>query len=327
MLRHATAPAHGFTRVANDIIRHGELSSDAVRLLIWQLGLPPGVNIPLWEVAQRAGIKNAAFIRAKRELIAAGYLHEWREQRERGRWVTVQLVSGEPLDAEGAAEARAAQSPSPVNPAVGEPGGRSVGDHPYLDDGEKTDQPPQPAVLLEGAEREVGAAPERVPEPGPEPGPVPERDPAPEPVVTLPPEYLQRGAYVLTSVSRTERRLRLTGPDIAGLAPLAGEWFQRGACVAEVRDALTGGLPSHVHSAAGIIRNRLIRKMPDAPTFAEQRALERRFAPPPPPSLPSSPSQVAPAPPRDHDSSGAREAALRGASAVRAAMRGMDPPV
>ncbi|MCC3768392.1 hypothetical protein K6I34_000235, partial [Streptomyces sp. UNOC14_S4] len=296
MLRHAIAPAHGFTRVANDIIRHGGLSSDAVRLLIWALSLPPGVNIPLWEVARRAGIKNTGFIRAKRELASAGYLHEWREQRERGRWVTVQLVSGEPLDAGEAAAARAAQSPSPGNPAVGEPGGRSVGDYPYKDDGEKTYQPPQPAVP---PEREEGTAPERVrarvpeaepdpepepdpdpepepdpdPEPEPDPDPEPEPDPDPEPVpvpvpdpepvsvpdpvVTLPPEYVQSGAYVLTSVSRTERRLRLTGSDIAGLAPLAGEWFQRGACVAEVREALTGGLPSHVHSAAGIIRNRL----------------------------------------------------------------------
>ncbi|MEV4925070.1 hypothetical protein [Streptomyces roseoverticillatus] len=55
-----------------------------------------------------------------------------------------------------------------------------------------------------------------------------------------------------------------------------GEWFQRGAAMADLREALTDGLPSTVHSPAGLIRNRLLRKMPPVPTFAEQRAAELR---------------------------------------------------
>ncbi|MEV6671798.1 hypothetical protein [Streptomyces sp. NPDC051162] len=134
----------------------------------------------------------------------------------------------------------------------------------------------------------------------------------------MPAPFVAQGAHALTSVSRTERRLRLTVMDIASLAPLAGEWFQRGASLAEIREALTGGLPDHVHFAAGIIRNRLLRKMPDAPTFAKQRAAEQRFAPPPPPVRPT-----APAPPAD-DTSGAVAAALRGAAVARAALRGVE---
>ncbi len=297
MLRHAIAPARSFTQVANEIIRSPKLSSDAVRLLIWQLSLPPGADLPLWQVAERAGIKTTGFIRAKRELAAAGYYHEWREQGRGGRWATEQLVSGVPLTAEEADAVRAGQ-PGARIPAAGQPESRSVGRYQDKDSEKNTPQPPQPA----------GPEPEPVPPPEPQAAP-------PDRSAFVPAPFVTQGTHALSTVSRTERRLRLTGMDIARLAPLAGEWFQRGACLAEVREALTGGLPDHVHSAAGIIRNRLLRKMPDAPTFAEQRANERRFAPPPPVQ------PNAPAPPAD-DTSGAVAAARRGAAAVRAALRG-----
>ena len=64
----------------NDIIRHPRLSSDAVRLLTWQLSLPSEAKDSLSRTAERAGIGKCAFLRAKRELKAEGYLHEWREQ-------------------------------------------------------------------------------------------------------------------------------------------------------------------------------------------------------------------------------------------------------
>ncbi len=323
MFRHAIAPARSYTRVANEVIRDQRLSSDAVRLLIWQLSLPPGVDLPLWQVAQRAGIKTTGFIRAKRQLAAAGYYHEWREQGRGGRWATEQLVSGVPLTAEEADAVRAGQ-PGAQIPAVGEPDSPSVGRYQDKDSRENTPQPPQPVP----PEPEPGPTPEPdpepKPEPTPEPGPIPEPAPVPPPKpqagppdrsAFVPAPFVAQGTHALTSVSRIERRLRLTAMDIARLAPLAGEWFQRGACLAEIREALTGGLPDHVHSAAGIIRNRLLRKMPDAPTFAEQRAAEQRFAPPPPVQ------PNAPAPPAD-DTSGAVAAARRGAAAVRAALRG-----
>ncbi|WP_116213250.1 hypothetical protein [Streptomyces olivoreticuli] len=315
MLRHAIAPASSFTQVANEIIRSPKLSSDAVRLLIWQLSLPPGVDLPLWQVAQRAGIKTTGFIRAKRELAAAGYYHEWREQGWGGRWATEQLVSGVPLTAEEADAVRAGQ-PGAQIPAVGQPESPSVGRYQDKDSGENTPQPPHPVP----PEPDPEPTPDPEPAPEPEPDPVPPSKPQADPPdrsAFVPAPFVTQGVHALTSVSRIERRLRLTAMDIARLAPLAGEWFQRGACLAEVREALTGGLPDHVHSAAGIIRNRLLRKMPDAPTFAEQRAAEQRFAPPPPVQ------PNAPAPPA-HDTSGAVAAARRGAAAVRAALRGGD---
>ncbi|MFF4156473.1 hypothetical protein [Streptomyces sp. NPDC001678] len=123
MQKHAIPPARFFTQVSNDIIRHPRLSSEAVRLLMWQLSLPDDVDQPLSETAKRAGIKKTAFQRAKQELIAEGYVHEWRGQGSDGRWATTQLVSNVPLSEEDALAVRGgsrpAAPPAAVKPAVG----------------------------------------------------------------------------------------------------------------------------------------------------------------------------------------------------------------
>ncbi|MBT2384455.1 hypothetical protein [Streptomyces sp. ISL-11] len=229
MLRHAIAPARFFSQVPNEIIRHPRLSAEAVRLLLWQLSLPEEVRTPLHVTATQAAIKKTAFIRAKRELMAEGYVHEWRRQGTDGRWMTTQLVSNVPLSAEEATALRDPAAPRAVKPAVGEPTGRAVGRHPDNTE-ENTDDPP--------------SQPSGIPQP-----------------------LIERGGLVLASVSHRERRLRLTGRDVQQLAALAGEWLLRGATVKEIREALTDGLPDRVHSPAALARNRLTRKMPDAPRF------------------------------------------------------------
>ncbi|WP_448318648.1 hypothetical protein [Streptomyces sp. CO7] len=97
--RNFIAPTRAFTQLANEIIRHPRLSSDAARVLTWQLSLPPGATETLSETAKRARIGGSAFTTAKRQLIAEGYVHERRVQIERGRWATRQLVSSVPLRA------------------------------------------------------------------------------------------------------------------------------------------------------------------------------------------------------------------------------------
>ncbi|MEU7132964.1 hypothetical protein [Streptomyces sp. NPDC046261] len=235
MLRHAIAPARFFSQVPNEIIRHPRLSAEAVRLLTWQLSLPDGANEPLSETAKQAGIRKTAFIRAKRELIAEGYVHEWRRQGPNGRWTTTQLVTNTPLSADDAMALRDGHGlvarPTVGKPAVGEPKSRSVGRHPKNTE-EKTYNPPsQPSHLA------------------------------------VPPALVDRGGLIVAAVSHRDRRLRFTGRDVQHLAPLAGEWLLRGATVQEIREALTDGLPDRVHSPAALARNRLIRKMPDAPPF------------------------------------------------------------
>ncbi|MFB7630710.1 hypothetical protein ACFC0M_07150 [Streptomyces sp. NPDC056149] len=272
MLRHAIAPARFFSQVPNEIIRHPRLSSDAVRLLTWQLSLPDGADEPLSATAKRAGIKKTAFIRAKRELSAEGYLHEWRRQGPGGRWSTTQLVSNVPLDATEAAGARDGR-PTDGIPAAGEPTGRAVG-HSLENTVENTPNPPSPEEEFDDQDTALGRATKAD---GWEGGQAQdaEEPPASETaaVVAMPQELVESGVHALAAVSHSERRLRLGGHEVRQLAPLAGEWLQRGATVRDIREALTSGLPETVHCPAALVRDRLVRKMPEAPSFVEQRAI------------------------------------------------------
>ncbi|MFF4738124.1 hypothetical protein ACFY2W_19885 [Streptomyces sp. NPDC001262] len=203
----------------------------------------------LSEAARRAGIKPSAFQNAKRQLRDERYFHEWRVQGRDGRWTTRQLISNVPLTPEEALAVRDGASPTPVKPAVGEPGGRPVGRH-QKKTGEKTHLPPsQPSQPSRPAE--------------PEPHPLAER-----------------GAQALASISHRERKLRLTGREVTQLAPLAAEWLLRGATITDLREALTHGLPEPVHCPAALVRDRLVRKMPDVPAVPQQRiGVEPRLLP------------------------------------------------
>ncbi|MEV4506080.1 hypothetical protein [Streptomyces klenkii] len=254
--------------MSNEIIRHPRLSSDAARLLTWQLSLPEGIDQPLSETAKRAGIKKTGFIRAKRQLAAEGYFHEWRRQGEGGRWSTTQLISNVPLSAQAAIAVRDGR-PAGHIPAVGQPENRPVG-RSQKNTEQNIDNPPSPPPASANPEDAHAQAEEKEELPSPE---------APEPtpgVPAVPGPLAERSALALAVVSHGERRLRLSGRELASLAPLVGEWFHRGAAMADLREALTDGLPSMVHSPAGLIRHRLLRKMPPVPTFAEQRAAELR---------------------------------------------------
>lgn len=156
MYRHFIAPSRGFTQFSHEIIRHPRLSSDAVRLLTWQLSLPEGARESLSRSAERAGIGACAFTRAKRQLIAEGFVHERRVQGSGGRWVTQQLVSNVPLGEAQAAKlmgrspAPAQVAPGPRIPAVGDPRPRPTGGHPRKDDGENnSNRPPAAATTTE----------------------------------------------------------------------------------------------------------------------------------------------------------------------------------
>ncbi|MFD8572688.1 hypothetical protein [Streptomyces sp. NPDC059639] len=152
MIRHAIPPARFFSQIPNDILRHPRLGSDAVRLLSWQLSLPEGAGDSLSKTAGRAGIGKVAFGRAKRELKAEGFLHEWRQQGVRGLWTTVQLVSNVPLSQDEAVAVRDGEpvdggpvaEPSGRQPAAGEPTRRAVGSHPERNIGDNPSHHPAP---------------------------------------------------------------------------------------------------------------------------------------------------------------------------------------
>jgi hypothetical protein len=236
MFRHVIAPARFFSQLPNEIIRHPRLSSDAVRLLAWQLSLPEGADEPLSKSARRAGIKRIAFQKAKRLLLAEGYLHEWRRQGDGGRWQTVQLVSNVALTPE---EARAAwqgengPSPATTSPAAGEPATRPVGSQPRKNTTEKTSHPPA-------------------------------SDPVSDPPPATPPAPVEvQAEALLLSLSRDEPRLRpMTPRKAAKWAPLAARWLDQGLSHEEIRATLTSDLDT-ARSPLGVLLWRLKHALPE----------------------------------------------------------------
>ncbi|MFC3573726.1 hypothetical protein ACFOZ0_10670 [Streptomyces yaanensis] len=89
-----------------------------------------------------------------------------------------------------------------------------------------------------------------------------------------PSERTALAAKLLGSLGRTDPRLSLGAAEALRLAPLVEEWWDAGASSAQVRAALTDGLPSHVYSPRALVENRLRRKRPARPTAAPVTTVE-----------------------------------------------------
>lgn len=74
-----------------------------------------------------------------------------------------------------------------------------------------------------------------------------------------------RAHILLAALGRTAPVLSLSEADCGALAPLVTDWFARGASEDDVLRALTAGLPTPVHHAAALVRNRLTSKLPPPP--------------------------------------------------------------
>ncbi|MFH0519261.1 hypothetical protein ACHBTE_19075 [Streptomyces sp. M41] len=77
-----------------------------------------------------------------------------------------------------------------------------------------------------------------------------------------------RAHILLAALGREAPALSLSEADCAALAPLVTDWYARGATDADVRRALTAGLPTPVHHPAALLRRRLTDKLPPEPTPA-----------------------------------------------------------
>lgn len=258
MLRHAIAPSRRFTKASHDVVRHPRLSSDAKILLLYVQGLPEDTPCrPLSELARKLGIKGRAYQKAKEQLVAHGYVHEWRTQGDRGRWITEQLVANTPLKIEQAEHLRGAppttSPPSTHIPTVGEPAARTVGGYEPVEDHSDKTTPHPPSEA--------------------EPTTHPEPEPAPRPADS---HQLARAERVLLSLRHTRRELHLGVREARALAVEAVKWLERGLTESDLRQALLAERPEDgVRSAFGFLRYRLIQKLPADP------------APPPPSQLPS----------------------------------------
>ncbi|MFE6701933.1 MarR family transcriptional regulator [Streptomyces sp. NPDC057718] len=83
--------------------------------------------------------------------------------------------------------------------------------------------------------------------------------PAAEPTqpTGLSPAYL-----ALACLGRDDHRLALSADDCTTLEPLAAHWLDRGVTVEYLTNTLKAGLPAQVDSPAGLLRRRLIAKLP-----------------------------------------------------------------
>ncbi|MEV6795448.1 hypothetical protein AB0M87_26435 [Streptomyces sp. NPDC051320] len=243
MFRHAIAPTRRFTKASHDVVRHQRLNSDAKILLLYVQGLPDSeTHASLSEHALKLGIKGRAYQRAKESLTACGYLHEWRWQGERGRWLTGQLLANVTLTRDEA---------SRVHSGAVAPGERPPSDRPPI-------EPPPSArpPTVGGPEgRKVGGSKpeEELPEKN-LPHPPPEDEPVGE---------LAVAEQVLLSLRQVSRELHLGVREARGLAEAAAEWLRRGVSPGDLRRVLADGLPAGgIRSAVGFLRHRLVAKLP-----------------------------------------------------------------
>ncbi|MFJ9429521.1 hypothetical protein ACIRQY_07630 [Streptomyces sp. NPDC101490] len=288
--RHFIAPSRAFTRFSHDLIRHPRLSSDAVRLLTWQLSLPEGARENLSRTAERAGIGATAFTRAKRQLMTEGFVHERRVQGTGGCWSTQQLVSATPLTTAQAAkllgrtpapqtpvrQASAPQTSAQVapgagNPAVGGPEPRHTDGPPEEDRREETSHLPPAGGDGPGGEPRLGSTAGDMDRAEPRPGSTAGYVDGGGPDRPSPDARALVGALPLLSPA-----LRHVPPGMRDeLAGLAARWLDAGHTPADVHAHLLRGLPrdgTPVHRPGGLVRY-LLREVPP-------RELP---APPPPP--------------------------------------------
>ncbi|OII67514.1 hypothetical protein [Streptomyces sp. CC77] len=77
-----------------------------------------------------------------------------------------------------------------------------------------------------------------------------------------------RAHILLAALGREAPVLSLSAGECTAMVPLVEEWFVRGASEQQLLHALTTGLPMPVHHPAGLVRRRLVDKLPPAPPFA-----------------------------------------------------------
>src|SRR4051794_29909942 len=94
---HRTRHSASYVQVPNVIARHGNLSLEAVGLLVRLLSLPDGSGATVESIAQLVPNGRRSVSKAMSELIEAGYVKRAKVQDpETGRWVTITTVTDTP---------------------------------------------------------------------------------------------------------------------------------------------------------------------------------------------------------------------------------------
>ncbi|MGW1758522.1 hypothetical protein [Streptomyces mirabilis] len=288
--------------MTNALLRDRSLSWCAVGVLTYLLSLPNGARATIRTLAEQRKEGRARIAAALRELEESRYLRRVvRKDGESGQLFTVYEVFDTPYDDE---------------PPTGEPekvenlasGESDVAGAGALPSGEKTREqeppspPPETGTGTEGKGKGKGG-----------------REVAPTARTTL-------AAKLLGSLGRAEPRLALGGAEALRLAPLVEEWWERGATSAQVRSALTQGLPSPVYSARALVEDRLRRKRPATPEPTGPTGSEGPAETSEPTAAPATTVEIRTVDFRRPGATAYREAARRGGALARALLTGRPEP-
>ncbi|MFE4716220.1 helix-turn-helix domain-containing protein [Streptomyces sp. NPDC056728] len=233
----------GYVQVPNAIARHGNLSLEAVGLLVRLLSLPDGSGATVEKITDRVPNGRRTVSKAMNELIEAGYVKRARLQDpETGRWVTITTVTDTP-------ESEA--SPTNHMSAVGETTSRAVGGSPI---GRKTKSkkditPPAPPEV----EEEAPVAPESTEK----------RGEGESDFLSKIGRGMAREARLILSRLSLHKSLPLSDQEIARLAPRVVPWLREAYSSDEILQCLTAALPEQIDSAPGLISHRLKHFTPE----------------------------------------------------------------
>lgn len=272
---HRTKPTRSFTTVTNALVRDRSISWCASGVLMYLLSLPNNARADIRSLAGQRKEGRARITDALHDLEKAGYLRRVLvKNKKSGELSTVYEVFDHPCTDRVTAE--------PAEPAENgqnlASGDRDRDDTGSLPKGEKTGEQRPPSRPL--------------------------------PKLTVP-EQLRSATELLLSLRGRDPRLTLGTAEAVRLAPLVGEWREAGASDAQLREALTGGLPARVLSAPGLLADRLRRKLPT------------RLPRPVPPALrPECPDCGTPLPPRPPVTPAPRHPTPETSAFVAAARRG-----
>ncbi|MCW2873527.1 MAG: hypothetical protein JWL99_4847 [Streptomyces oryziradicis] len=235
-----------FVIMPNAILQHAGLSLTARGLLGLLLSQPEHTAETVKSLTEDVAEGQMRVTRAMKELQAAGYVVCTNIQNERGHWSKHVTVYDVPQT----------EAPKDQTPKPGRAKSRFTGLEPLRGKNQGKNPPVSPEVSDVAAEADTEEKGSAVADP--EGGIAPKSND----------ETTGKAAGVLSRLGSAAPVMALKASEVIKLAPLAAEWLARGATELQIRNELTEGLPAKVKSPAGLVENRLVRKMPPVPVKA-----------------------------------------------------------
>ncbi|WP_329131288.1 hypothetical protein OG552_09755 [Streptomyces sp. NBC_01476] len=244
---HRSRQARGFTVLPNALLQDRRLSYTARGLLVDLLSRPHGWSEDGRRMADSSPQGRLTVAKALRELAAFGYYRVDKVRRADGTFLSETHVYDLPQ-----------QPPDLTHPGSGAARTDRRGANPVKSRWKGPTLPAQPPSLPEATDDRPPARK------GGRGNKVSIRTDTSSPS-TPPDGQVSEAVALLYRVIRPEPRLRLGTAEALALAPLVATWLERGYGQRDLAEALLGGLPTPVHSAPALLRDRLTRKLPPAP--------------------------------------------------------------